>query len=68
MRRTDFSLVSYTVLYDVQWHPRDPNLFIVASAFGCVRLFDMRRIDSSANPLDSYVNVYSNISKNPNKR
>lgn len=58
----------YSVLYDTQWHPRDPNLFIVASDFGCVRMFDMRRLDPSKNPLDCYVNVYSNISKNPNKR
>lgn len=48
---------STTVLYSVNWHPTNENLFIVSSSTGDVRLFDRRKMDH--NPNKCYVNIYS---------
>jgi len=58
--------LSSPTLFSVDIHP-DGNRFIVGSAFGNVRLYDLRKIIEH-NPAKSYINIYSNCENQPNHR
>jgi len=56
----DKDLNSPALLFSVDFHPTDGYYFIVSSAYGDVRLFDLRKI-IEYNPGVSYLNIYRNI-------